>query len=485
MFLMMLVTFDMSATYRYRLYLNGKPESELCHFSDRALSRREAQRIECDSTDYVVSPVYISALQQSGLKVVVTSRWLNTVVVGMPDGEAVEDEVWSQFDFLDSVVCVSTDADQIRKPKKKDWVTDASVASLSVVDNYMRPHKELKVTSLYDAGYKGQGKLIAVLDGGFLGADKQPSINKNLIGVCDMFEPTDSVYIFEEEEHGTHCLSVMSSDGSLKLLGSAPEAEYFLIRTECSQSETLLEEDMWVAGAELADSIGADLINSSLGYMTFDDPEQDHLHDELAKDVVFISRGAQIAASKGMLVCVAAGNERQTDWRAINFPADARDVLAVGALTKDLVPSAFTSPGFLSPYVKPDVACRGTNAFVLDPYSGNPAVGSGTSYATPLMCGACASLWSAVPTLTAMEVVDIVRKSAHNYDNPDILSGYGLPDFEVALELAKQVSCIEQIEENRGENSFVGTYGLSGLKLNKGALPGFFVQDGKLYFICK
>jgi len=478
------VTLEMSATYRYRLYLKDKPDSEIFSFSERAIKRREVQNIKDEETDKVVSPKYLKQLQDSGLVIITKSRWLNTVVVSSKDGKEIDAQNWKQFAFIDSVLCITSDNNEIRKPKRRE-VEDESTASTKTQneENYMTPHYEMNADTLYDLGFKGKGMLIVVQDGGFLNADKYTSINANVIGALDMYNPTSNDILYQDGDgsHGTHCLSIMSSDGSLEVLGSAPEADYFLIRTENGPSETPLEEDMWIAGAEYADSIGADLISSSLGYFEYDGDSLSHKQTQLATGEVYITKGAETAASKGMIVCVAAGNERRNSWCALDFPADAKGVIAVGAMDKYLQPSSFTSPGFLTPYVKPDLSCRGTASYYLNARTGAPSTGNGTSYATPLLCGAIASLWSSAPSLSAKEMIDIVRQSGQNYANPDSLLGYGLPDFRIALKKVQSAtSLIEEITEERPADHAI--FDVYGRPLKEEPVQKIFISKGKLIY---
>lgn len=479
--MMLFVALDASATHHYRLYLNGKPDSRLCNFSERAKDRRENQSIEYDDTDLEVSPAYISRLAEAGLKVVVVSRWMNTVVVCSEKEEGLDSSFWQDFDFVDSVLCVKKPTQRTRTfsvaRSERHYASD-------VTDDFMTPHKEINATALYDAGFRGQGKLIAILDGGYNRVNVYMSINKNVVGLKDMYNPGSGAMQETTDNHGTECLSIMSADGTMSLLGTAPEAEYLLIRTEEAETESPLEEDMWIAGAEYADSIGADLISSSLGYFAFDDESLNYKQSLLAQDIAFISRGAQIAATKGIFVCLAAGNERQSAWGAIDFPADAKDVLAVASVNPQLESSSFTSPGFLEPYVKPDVACRGEKSYFLNPETGRIENGNGTSFATPLMCGACASLWSAVPDLTSMQLLDVVRRSSSNFDSPNIFTGYGLPDFAKALSILNVETSFGSIVIEEAKN-IDETYTLDGVCVSGSPGCGLFVKNGKIVYFAK
>lgn len=429
-------------TYRYRLYLTDKKGSEYCALSDRAMERRERQGIALDSTDLEVSPVYLDSIVTSGFRIVTKSRWLNSVVIERPDGKPISRSVINEFGFVDGFERVGGGENISLTVARGKYNAESQLRASSIVSaSDKAPVTEVCGEALFNAGHFGAGMLITVLDGGFSRARDLESINRNVIGWYDMYDPEGLTNdMFEDEDHGTECLSVMSADSTYGVWGAAPEAEYFLIRTEYSPTESPLEEDMWVAGAEMADSIGSDLISSSLGYFTFDDSRLNHSQDQLTTGTVFISRGAAVAVTKGMLVCCSAGNDRQTAWGTINFPADVPDVFTVGATDSSLRLSYFSSPGFTQPYVKPDVCCRGSSVPAISPWSGSVTYVSGTSFSCPLMCGLCASLWSAAPELTPAQIRDIVRQSASKYAEPDSLFGYGLPDFSVALQTALELT---------------------------------------------
>jgi len=488
-------SFSANAVFRYRLLLDGKPGSSVCPLSPRALERRERQGIPLDSTDYEISPFYLSAFTAAGMKICSRSRWLNSVVVMREDGEEIAGYVWRDFPFVKEVkevtshenVCVSVPS------IAKRGVPDASARSF--VDDFRHPMRQVNGQVLYDAGYRGAGMLIAVLDAGFYNVNHFEWLSSRVSGCYDMYLPGSDRELYTCDPHGAQVLSLMATDSTHGILGTACEADYFLIRSEYILSETPFEEDQWVAAAELADSLGADLINSSLGYMTFDNPAYDHSPDELGKEIAFITRGANCAAGKGILVCCAAGNEQQSSWGTLMFPADASDVLTVGACNADGRPASFTSYGFLAPFVKPDVACRGFRAYVVDCTTGLPVAGNGTSFASPFLCGLAASLWSAAPCLTAAQIRRIIRESASQFVAPDVLLGYGLPDFSVALtealRLQSEMSDIPRLQPDGfsdlgdGRRLSVGIYDLFGRRLKEAPSEGCYIENGKLKYISK
>lgn len=486
--------FSVHAEYRYRLMLDGKPDSQMTELSERALLRRERQGIALDSTDLQVSPSYQQQLMDAGLKILSRSRWLNSVVVMKADGKAIDEDLWDLFPFVVKHERVTTTQRANRTPKfqaEEELLKEENDYPMAA-ESCATPITELNARrSLYEAGYRGQGMLIAILDGGFKNIDKYDWLNEKVIGFRDMYAPEDSISLFRNETHGACCFSIMASSQTHGVFGSAQEAEYYLVRTEANDCEVPLEEDMWVAGAELADSIGADLISSSLGYYEFDSPFSTHTYDQFATDEVFVSRGARIACQKGILVCNAAGNEADNAWKRLIFPADVEEVLTVGGTTPERKPAYFTSRGFTTPFVKPDVSCRATNCYTVNANSNNGSAsnnGAGTSYATPLMCGLAASLWSAVPDLKPADIRQIIRESANQYASPDSILGYGMPDFGVALRLAKELSeqqqqSITTIAEEDRYNAYANRYDLYGRLEDSKKRKGLFIENGKVIIV--
>lgn len=473
----LLAAMGSGAEYRYRLTLDGKPESDWTTLSERAVERRARLGIESDSTDLEVSPVYLAAIREAGLTIVTQSRWLNTVVVMRENGAKITD--WSALSFVTKVETLTT------TQHAKTPIRNANLDGPGKIDNCRTPVSQVNALKpLYEANYRGQGMLIAVLDAGFTRINTWDWLMERVVGYRDMYAPLSGEdRTFTGDTHGACCFSIMASPVSHGVCGTAQEADYYLIRTETDDSETQLEEDMWVAGAELADSLGVDVISSSLGYYDFDAGLEDHTWADFTQGTVFISRGARIACQKGMLVCNAAGNEGDNSWKRLIFPADEQDVLTVGGVNNKGQAAYFTSRGFTVPYVKPDVSARAIGCFTVSPYYTDGRAdsnGAGTSYATPLIAGACASLWSAVPQLTPAQLRDVVRESASKYASPDSILGYGLPDFGVALELARALVGEEEgIDIINADAPQKGTdiyYNLMGQPIGKEPRRGFCID---------
>ena len=311
----------------------------------------------------------------------------------------------------------------------------------------------LNGNKLHDLGFKGRGMLIAILDAGFLNADRIPAMKAiNVIATAD-FAPRRVQNIFAGHYHGTMVLSVMGTNKKGVMVGTAPEASYALIRTEDTETETRAEEDSWTMGTEFADSLGADLINSSLGYTHWDGDSIGPWLRTLNGHSSFVSQTASMLASKGIVLCNAAGNEGYNKWRKINIPGDADHILTIGAVDKDSTIALFSSLGpSQDGRIKPDVCGPGMNVSVIDG-TGTMTTNNGTSFASPIVCGLVACLWQALPQLNANQIMKAVRASADRNKWPDSVYGFGIPDFMKAYDLGKSYNTKEwTFEKNNSGN---------------------------------
>ena len=275
---------------------------------------------------------------------------------------------------------------------------------------------------------------IAVLDAGFYQVDAMNVfdslwLNGQILGTRDFVMPGNNV--FNESTHGMMVLSTMGANIQGQMVGTAPKANYWLLRTEDATSENLIEEDNWAAGAEFADSIGVDLINSSLGYTTFDDAAMSHSYQDMDGRTTRVSQAATIAARKGILVVNSAGNSGGGWWKYIGAPADADSIITVGAVNNMGNYAAFSSIGpSYDNRIKPTVAALGEGSVIAT--GGGVSTGNGTSFASPIICGMTACLWQAFPQKTNQDIIEAIRLSASQYYTPDSLLGYGIPNYPVA-----------------------------------------------------
>ena len=421
-------------TYKYRINLRDKAEtaysvgSPQAYLSERALERRERQGLKVDETDLPVCRTYIDAIIGKGASVVTKSKWNNTVVVEVVDTTLIEQIARLPFVTKTKKVWTSPDSIPARNPERRKEVTN----KFSKTDNYYgQAYRQIAAhqgDSLHAAGFKGEGMQIAVIDAGFYNADEMKFFKKmHLLGIRDFVNPQSDIYA--ENYHGMKVLSCMAANKPNVLVGTAPEASYWLLRSEDDDTEQPVEEDYWAEALEFADSVGVDVINTSLGYYSFDDKSKNYKYRDLDGRHALMSRQASHIADKGMILVCSAGNSGAGSWKKITPPGDADNVLTVGAIDKRAVLATFSSVGNTADHrVKPDVVAVGVGSDVIRT-DGNQGRANGTSFSSPIMCGMVTCLWQACPTLTAKEVIELVRRSGDRAGFPDNIYGYGVPDM--------------------------------------------------------
>lgn len=418
---------------RFRLYLTDKHDMTLSpmpyRLSTAAIERRTRQGIALDSTDLPIQPTYLQQIRDKGFLIVTQSRWLNTVVVSMADSSGLDTLKTLPFVREAKLVWVNPAEKKVSAKKRLLVKNKFLVDSVSYYGKAESQVEMLGLDALHSAGFKGSNMTIAVIDAGFIGVDTISSFkNLKLKATRDFIYPPTTVY--NGHYHGTAVLSLMASQLPFTLVGTAPDASYCLLRSEDNDSEFPIEEDYWAAAAEFADSIGADIINSSLGYSEFDMAALSYTKNQLDGKTAFVTKAASMAASKGMLVVISAGNEGAKPWHKISFPSDAPDVLTVGAVQSDLTRGYFSSFGPTSDgRIKPDIMSMGVNNSVING-TGQVVTGSGTSYSAPLVAGMAACLWNALPMLKASELRTKIIESGDRYNNQDTLYGAGVPNAQ-------------------------------------------------------
>lgn len=441
--------------YKYAIHFTDKDQTPFSvdqpeeFLSQRAIDRRAKYNIPIIEEDLPIDPEYIENILglNANFELIIQVKWLNAIIISTTDPADVE--VLDLLDKVEKVVQVynsdfkSSKSDklsfdlgeeQVYAPLKSTQAYDSAFYGGGWVQI-----NQLSGEKLHQLGYKGQGMVIAVLDAGFDGVDERLIFeplwdNDQILGTKNIVAPGEPVFAFHT--HGTAVLSTMGGYWEGNLVGTAPDADYWLIRTEDGASEALIEEYNWVAGAAFADSVGADVLNTSLGYTTFDDPSTDHTWEELNGDSTVITRGSNMAFRKGMLVVNSAGNSGNGSWRYVGAPADGHQVFSIGAVDAGGIIAGFSSHGFpWSEDVKPNVVSRGAGTYVASAYSDVVAPSNGTSFSGPVIAGMSASLWSADPSLNPSDIKRAIQYSADKYNQPDTLYGYGLPNYENALSI--------------------------------------------------
>ena len=414
--------------------------------SHKSIERRRRQNLPLDSTDLPVSERYLREMERfvthrakSLTHFVGTSRWQNTVLVRSNDTTLLHH--LSTLDFVKTSRQVWQSPDSIERGQLKvkvheKWNPWDSIRG----EHYGNGRDQIEMLNgqrLHHIGYKGKGMTIAVLDGGFQNCDQISAILRtNILGAEDFVYPR-SQHFYRETDHGTKVLSVMAANEPQILVGTAPEARYWLLRCEDQQTEQPVEEDYWTMAAEFADSAGVDIISSSLGYNEYDNHLGDYRLRDLDGKTALISQTASMLASKGIILINSAGNLGMGPWKKITFPADANDILTVGAVNYDRKNAPFCGVGPTQDgRVKPDVMALGSPASLI---SGRGTIirDMGTSFSTPIVAGLVACLWQALPDKTALEIINLVRQTSSQYQEPDNIYGYGIPNFWRAYMIGK------------------------------------------------
>ncbi len=427
--------------------------------SERAIERRLRQDIPLDFNDLPVSPLYLETLSSdTSLVVYYASRWLNGALLKIRYAEAID--LLGNYEFITEWEVVKP-SNSVPEGKKLEEENGTQILHSNFFDpalfydetSYSLMHSNNNYPEYGDAknqvmlvngqelhmrGYRGNGKVIAVLDSGYQSVDTLEGFNfiwnqGNILGYRDFVAPGED--IFNSHPHGTYVLSVMGGYLPGRFSGASLGASFWLLRTEDASTEFRIEEYNWLAGAEFADSVGADIINSSLGYTRFDDPSQNYEYSDLNGQSTIVARAANKAFNRGILVVNSAGNYGGQAWRYIGSPADALGALAVGGTNNTGQRVNFSSVGpSADGRVKPEVMAQAQGVAILN-LAGATSNANGTSFSAPLVAGMAACLWQKFPNASNGQIKDAIIRSADRYMNPDSLYGFGIPDFGKAIEI--------------------------------------------------
>ncbi len=467
--LITLISFSQVAPDKYWVKFTDKSDSPYSinnpgeFLSQRALDRRAAQGIEVKENDLPVNATYIQGVKDEGATILTVSKWFNSVVVYTTNTSVI-----NAIDALPYVVSVEKAGAVIPSEENesmKPFFDNESISEIVEEDflksgtsgnsyNYGQAFNQIDMLNgiaLHDMGYDGTGMIIAVLDAGFLNVNTLSVFdslwtNNQILGTRDFVNPQNP-NIFNSHYHGCMVLSTMGGNLPGELVGTAPKASYWLLRTEDTDYEYLVEELSWVAGAELADSLGADVINSSLGYTEFDDYSQNHTYSDMDGNTAPITIGADIAASKGILVCNSAGNSGGSSWQYIGAPADGDSVFSIGAVNASGNYASFSSTGPTADgRIKPNVVAQGQGSTVISPWDGTVTSANGTSFSSPITAGMVACLWQANPEKRNIEIMEAIQESASLAGNPNNQLGWGIPDYSLANSILTVID--NRVEDN-------------------------------------
>jgi len=434
---------------KYWIYFSDKLNSSYSKnepvqlLTQRAIDRRKRFNIAVNETDIPVSAQYIHELNNKGITIEVQSRWLNAVSAYLSEDQLIRVSLLpyvTQISAVNKYHIVDENTVPLNNATFYKSATNTDIGG--VFGTAKNQIEQINLDTVLELGHRGADMVMAVIDAGFFGMDTailfQSMWDKGqILGFHNFPDDNDQVFNIYSGYHGSWVSSVIGGDIDSVFSGSAPDVKLFLFRTEIADSEYVVEEDYWLEAAELADYLGVDIINSSLGYTTFDDSLQNHTYADLDGNTTVVTMAADMAASKGILVCNSAGNEGGNLWHYVSMPSDGDSVFSIGAVDTSGFHAGFSGYGpTFDGRLKPNIVALGVGSAVLDP-SGNIFNLSGTSFASPLIAGACASLWGAFPYRTNMEIMDAVQQSAHLYLTPNDTMGHGIPNFGLAYEILK------------------------------------------------
>ncbi len=400
--------------------------------SQRAIDRRIRYQIPIEENDLPVNQAYLDNLSQHDINILYSTKWMNAVVIETADSNMAD--VLSTYPFVSGIELLYW-TPQLKSGSDKFMETFSEEALPS--DHQV---EMLNGHKLHEQGFQGEDMIIAVIDGGFNNADSLAGFyslweNGHVLGIRNFVDPSANFFWSINGSHGTNVLSIMAGYLPGEFGGAAMQAGFWLIQTEDIQTEFRIEEANWLAGAELADSAGADVINSSLGYSDrFTVSSQDYSYSDMDGKTTLVTRAATLAASKGLLVVSSAGNAGNPGdpWQYIIAPSDGDSILGVAAVNAAEERASFSSRGPSSDgRVKPDVAAQG-QATVLIRSNGLVGAGNGTSFSSPVMAGLATCLWQKHRDVSNYEIIKAIRRTASQYHSPDSLLGYGIPDLELA-----------------------------------------------------
>ena len=429
-------------TYRYLIlfkdkasntYSLNKPEAFL---SSKSLERRTKNLVAITQQDLPVSETYLNQVRATGARILFPLKWINGALIAQKPSEIKKTLALNSVKGL--YWNFPADSSQANQIQSGSLSTNASPD----YGNSITQITQLGIDQMHAKGVTGAGTLITLLDDGYKNANTVPYLqnlftDKRIIATLSTDPTMSSVY--NAGGHGTNVLSTIAGYESGKLIGTAFKASFALAQTEESYHELIVEEANWLRGAEWADSLGTDILSSSLGYSTFDNPQHNHAYSDLAGKSTLVSKAAAWAASKGIICTISAGNEGANSWKFITAPADADSILTVGSVNALGTLSAFSSTGpSFDGRVKPDVVAMGSSTSVgfID---GTVGTSNGTSFSAPLIAGLAAGLVQSFPRHKAQQIRQAILKSGNQFKAADMLRGFGIPNYDKASELMELI----------------------------------------------
>jgi subtilisin family serine protease len=450
-FLVFLLSFGWTtkglAQDRYAVFFKFKPQKEYSlaspskFLTEKAIQRRVREKFAVDSLDLPVTAAYLQGISAYSQELLYVSKWLNAAVVvtdaaGKKNMEAlpfVQKVEWVAKGFIAKTGNRTVPEISKKPTKNQKWAIEESYREAAAYDFQ---NELLGIPAMHQAGFTGKGITVAVFDSGFPGLEKATPFahvftNKRIVGQLNVVRPWIKE-VFRDHEHGTQVASLILANQAGTLVAGAHQAQVIFAITEDVATEYPIEELNWVRAAEYADSLGVDIINSSLGYLDFDEPSLTYTTAQLDGKTTYVTRGATLAAKRGILVVNSVGNYGSAGSSSLVAPADAQGILAVGSVNASSVVSTFSSRGPTADgRIKPELVAFGQSP-VLIRGSGQVSAAAGTSFSAPQLTALAAGLWEAKPEWTKDELLTNLIKSGTQYATPDQNLGYGIPNFRSA-----------------------------------------------------
>lgn len=410
--------------------------SPLSELSQKSLNRRTTLGIALNDQDAPIEQSYIQNIQTLGFTVTDYSKWLNGVAVNATPAQITTLQAQTYVQAVESFAKNTAGVTKYKNVSKWENIPDNSANKTLTTFDYGSGSEQIdqvNIRPLHLAGYTGTGVTIAVIDAGFPYVDTGSAFsrlwtNAHIKGGYDFVNKGTDIYNTSISNHGSVVLGAIGGYIQDTFVGAAPDADFYLYRSENAAVEIPEEELYWIEAAEEADRKGVDLITTSLGYATFDDPKYNYTYAQLNGTTSFIARGAEIAVSKGIFTLFAAGNSGAQPWHYILTPADNAKVFTIGSVDAAGVSSDFSSYGpNASGMVKPDASSRGSNTTTVN---NNSTISvSGTSIATPIAAGGVACLLQAFSAMNRDAMRNRLRQTASLYPNHTDQMGYGILNF--------------------------------------------------------
>lgn len=439
-FFSLFFSFFLKANNNYIVYFKDKNQAIDIKklFSEKAIAKRIKFNIPFDERDFPVNEFYKNEIQKNGISILSTSNWLNSILINANENSI---QLVAQLPFVTSIQKIEKSSFQqknIASVTKNNACEEMEDFENNFASSYAQFHL-LNGDYLHELGFNGENMTIAICDNGFYNANNNEVFNSifsenRILGTYDYVNGDSAVYDEAAGSHGAYCFSFIGATKSNQYIGTSTKSNFYLFHTENNNSERLQEEFNLAVALQRCSELGVDVVSISLGYTTFDDASENHDTTDMRLNSTPAAKAVNIAASKNILVCVAAGNEGAGAWHYITSPADADSAFAIAAVDANGNVATFSSYGLANDIrIKPNVAAVGRAANFINTY-GAISTGNGTSFACPSLAGMATCLWQAFPSKTAWQIKTAIEQSASQYLTPDKHIGYGIPDFKKAYQ---------------------------------------------------